>query len=227
MRALALATVLALAISACAQSPQANRPSEPVATPSDVPATIAPQTPSPTLSPSPEPTVVPPIVETPMPRPTTRKAGEQMYAYYFEARRQFPIFPPTPQIDFDEPADANGNSWFHGLNPSGQPIFTVREDYVMTPRTAYHEIGHAYEALLLRKDPSNDILGKYWTFRGFAGTWQDAMRSSAAQTSFMAQWATNPHEMWAESFSFGMVGASPGVNAVAMKSFFKSLLPAP
>jgi hypothetical protein len=53
------------------------------------------------------------------------------------------------------------------------------------------------------------------------------MKSSAAQTSFTAQWATNPHEMWAESFSYGMVGVSPEANAVAMKSFFKSLLPAP
>jgi hypothetical protein len=225
MRVLAAAAILALAISACAQSPQANRPTEsPLATPTEAPATIAPETPSPTLAP---PTPAPPEAPTPTPHPPTRAAGEQLYVYYFEARRQFPNFPPTPQIEWDEPPDATGDAWFRGLNASGQPIFAVREDFKMTPRTAYHEMGHAYEALLLRKDPSNDILAKYWTFRKFAGTWQEAMKASAAQTSFMAQWTSNPHEMWAESFSYGMIGLSPDVNAVAMKSFFKSLLPAP
>jgi len=229
MRALAVAIFVALVIStsACAQSPQANRPTEtPFATPSETP-TVAPETASPDLSPSPEPTMAATPAPTPPPRPTTRKAGEQMYPYYFEARRQFPIFPPTPQIDFDEPAGSNGNSWFRGLNSSGQPIFAVREDFVMTPQTAYHEIGHAYEALLLRKDPNNDVMAQYWKFRALAGTWQDAMAYSAAQTSFMAQWVSNPHEMWAESFSGGMTGFVRDVNPVATKSFFLSLLPSP
>src|SRR6267143_1894205 len=142
MRALVAASLVVLVISACAQSPQANLPTDtPLATPSETPS-VAPETPSPTLSP--EPTVAPTPAPTSPPRPTTRKAGEQMYTYYFEARRQFSIFPPTPQIDFDEPAGSNGNSWFRGLNASGQPIFAVREDFVMTPAAAYHEIGHAY-----------------------------------------------------------------------------------
>ena len=97
----------------------------------------------------------------------------------------------------------------------------------MTPRTAYHEIGHAYEALLLQKDPTRDVMAQYWAFRHFAGTWQDAMKASAAQPTFMGQWSTNPHEMWAESFSYGMVGAGGNIDPVAMKAFFKSLLPAP
>lgn len=227
MRALGTAVLAALVISACAQSPQANRPTDtPVATPLET-TTIAPETPSPTVSPSPDPTVAPTSAPTVRPRPTTRKAGEQMYVYYFEARRQFSIFPPTPQIDFDEPADENGNSWFRGLNASGQPIFAVREDFVMTPRTAYHEIGHAYEALLLRRDPNRDVMAQYWKFRALPGTWQEGMAYSAAQTSFMAQWVTNPHEMWAESFSTGMTGVSRDTNPVATKSFFLSLLPSP
>ena len=225
MRALVAAILVALMMSACAQSPQANLPTDtPLATPSETP-TVVPETPSPTLSP--EPTVAPTPAPTAPPRPTTRKAGEQMYSYYFEARRQFSIFPPTPQIDFDEPAGSNGNSWFRGLNASGQPIFAVREDFVMTPQAAYHEIGHAYEALLLRKDPNNDVLAQYWKFRTLPGTWQNAMANSAAQTSFMAQWVTNPHEMWAESFSAGMTGFARDINPVATKSFFLSLLPSP
>src|SRR4029077_4925398 len=173
MRALGGAVLAALVVSACAQSPQANLPTDtPVATPIE---TVAVETSSPTLSPSPEPTVAPTAAPTPPPRPTTRKAGEQMYPYYFEARRQFAIFPPTPQIDFDEPAGSNGNSWFRGLNAAGQPIFAVREDFVMTPQAAYHEIGHAYEALLLRRDPNNDVMAQYWKFRALPGTWQSAM----------------------------------------------------
>jgi len=227
MRALGAVVLAALVISACAQSPTANRPTDtPLATPSETP-TVTPETPSPTISPSPEPTVAPTPAPTPPPRPTTRKAGEQMYQYYFEARRLFPIFPPTPQIDFDEPAGSNGNSWFRGLNSSGQPIFAVREDFVMTPQAAYHEIGHAYEALLLRKDPNHDVMAQYWKFRALPGTWQGAMEYSAAQTSFMAQWVSNPHEMWAESFSGGMTGFIRDANPVATKSFFLSLLPSP
>jgi len=227
MRFFAAATLIALVLSACAQSPELARPTEsPIDTPLEV-ATITPETPSPALSPTPAPTEVATPAPTAPPRPTTRKAGEQMYVYYFEARRQFPIFPPTPQIDFDEPAGENGNSWFRGLNSSGQPIFAVREDYLMTPRTAYHEIGHAYEALLLQKDPNRDVMGKFWAYRSFPGTWQDAMKSSAAQPSFMAQWLSNPHEIWAENFSVGMVGVGGDFNPVAMKAFFKTLLPAP
>ena len=227
MRALVAATLFVLVISACVQTPQASRPTDtPVATPSEAP-TIAPETPSPTLSPSPVPTIAPAPVQTPEPHPTTRAAGEQMYPYYFEARRQFAIFPPTPQIDFDEPADVLGNSWCRGLNANGQPIFAVRRDFVMTPRTAYHEIGHAYEALLLRRDPNRDVLGEYWAYRKFAGTWQDAMAYSASQTSVMAQWVSNPHEMWAESFSAGMIGVGGNYDPAAMKSFFLSLLSSP
>jgi hypothetical protein len=58
----------------------------------------------------------------------------------------------------------------------------------------------------LRKDPSEDVMAEYWAYRHFAGTWQDPLKASAAQTSFMAQWSSNPPEMWAESFSAGMIG---------------------
>jgi hypothetical protein len=97
----------------------------------------------------------------------------------------------------------------------------------MTSRTAYHEMGHAYEGLLLRKDPSRDVLAEYWTYRHFAGTWQDAMKASAAQTNSMAAWTSNPHEMWAESFSAGMTGVGGNFDPAAMKAFFLSLLSSP
>jgi len=227
MRASVAATLVARVSSAFAQSPESNRPTNtPFATPSETP-TIVPETPSPTLAATVAPTVAPPPVQTREPQPTTRAAGEQLYPYYFETRRQFSIFPPTPQIDFDEPADVFGDSWFRGLNASGQPIFSVRRDFIMTPRTAYHEMGHAYEGLLARKDPSRDVLAEYWAYRHFAGTWQDAMKASAAQTNPLAAWTTNPHEMWAESFSAGMTGVGGNFDPAAMKAFFLSLMTTP
>ena len=150
---------------------------QPVALPSPSPtATVTPATPSPTFSPSPSPsstpTVQPTVARTPRPRPTTNVAGQQLITYYFQIRAAFPIFPPTPQIDLDEPAGSDGDAWYRGVNPSGQPIFAVREDIVMTPSTAFHELGHAYQDLVQRRTAGTDVLAKYWTYRGFPGTWQ-------------------------------------------------------
>jgi hypothetical protein len=166
-----------------------------------------------------------------MPDPTTRAAGEQIYPYYFEARRAFPIFPPTPQIDFDFAADQFGDAIFRGLNAAGQPIFSVRQDFVMTPRTAYHEIGHAYEDLLKRKNPGVDWRARYWAFRGFPDTWQLA-HAEAATKSGMAQWIWEPQESWGEAFSLAMVGSGQEktqnygktLNPTTMRQFFLSLM---
>ena len=48
-------------------------------------------------------------------------------------------------------------------------------------------------------------MGKYWTYRGFPPTWQDALREANALTG-MSQWIHLPGESWAESFSVAMVG---------------------
>ena len=154
--------------------------------------------------------------------------------YYFQARAMFPIFPPTPQIDFDEPAGENGDAWFRGLNAAGQPIFSVREDYVMTPSTAFHEIGHAYEDLLKRRLAATDIRALYWTYRGFPATWQQAQKEANAMSG-MAQWIHLPGESWAEAFSIAMVGAGREktldygrtINPSATKEFFLSLMTLP
>ena len=225
--------LLAAALSACL-APEVTRPSaspEP-ATPTPIPTfTLLPTTPSP--SPTIEPTVAPtpPPVRTRKPDPTNSLAGDKLIPYYFATRTAFPIFPPTPQIDFDFSSDVDGDAFFRGLTPVGQPIFTVREDFFMTSRTAYHEIGHAYEALLQRKNASVDWRAKYWAFRGFPGTWQDAAKEAASMTG-MAQWIHQPQESWAEAFSVAMVGGGQEktldygrtINPVATKAFFVSLL---
>jgi hypothetical protein len=228
-----LALLLAMVLSGCAQPPAA-RPSEspitqaPLTAPPETP-TVAP-TPSATVAPTPAPTVA----RTPRPLPTTRLAGERLLPYYFAARGMFPILPPTPQIDFDEPADMDGDAWYRGLNAAGQPIFTVREDFVITPRTANHEIGHAYEDLLKRRMPGFDFRARYWSFRGFPGTWQDAAREAAGRTG-MSQWIVLPGESWAEAFSVAAVGSGrektldygKTIDPVAMRSFFQSLATTP
>ena len=158
----------------------------------------------------------------------------QLMTYYFQVRATFPIFPPTPQIDFDEPAGENGDAWYRGLNPAGQPIFSVREDYVMTPSTAFHEFGHAYQDLIQRKTPSTDVMAKYWAYRGFPATWQDALKEANAQPPGMAQWIHLPGESWAESFSVAMIGGGHEktldygrtINPFGMKAWFVALMPA-
>jgi hypothetical protein len=213
---------------------------QPVALPSPT-ATIAPETPSPTPtptasptpSPTPSPTVAPTAARTARPRPTTNIAGQQLMTYYFQIRAAFPIFPPTPQLDFDEPADESGDAWYRGVNAGGQPIFAVREDYLMTPSTAFHELGHAYQDLVQRRIAGTDVMARYWTYRGFPTTWQDALKEANAQPPGMAQWIHLPSESWAEAFSVAMVGAGREktldygrtINPVAMKAWFASLLP--
>jgi len=213
-----------------------EQPIEALPSPSPTPVptvTATPETPSPTTSPTLAPTVAPTQAPTQRPRPTTNVAGMQLMTYYFMTRAAFPIFPPTPQIDFDEPAGENGDAWYRGLNAAGQPIFTVREDYVMTPSTAFHEMGHAYQDLAQRKSAGTDVMAKFWAYRGFPTTWQDALRQANTQTG-MAQWVTLPGESWAESFSVAMIGGGHEktldygrtINPVGMKAFFVSLMPA-
>jgi hypothetical protein len=214
-------------------------PSTPVALPSPSPtATVVPETPSPSPSPTPTPTATrtatPTRARTERPRPTTNVAGLQLITYYTQARAQFSIFPPTPQIDFDEPATENGDAWYRGINASGQPIFTVREDYVMTPSTAFHEIGHAYQDLVQRRFAGTDVMAKYWTYRGFPGTWQVSLKEANEMTG-MAQWIHLPGESWAEAFSIAMIGGGREktldygrtINPPDAKSFFLSLMTSP
>jgi hypothetical protein len=210
--------------------------STPVALPSPSPtATATPETPSPSPSPSPTPSPEPTVAQTPQPtqrpHPTTNTAGLQLITYYTQARAVFPIFPPSPQIDFDEPAGENGDAWYRGVNAKGQPIFAVREDYAMTPSTAFHELGHAYQDLLQRRSSGVDVMAKYWTYRGFPSTWQEALKEAYLQPSGMPQWIHLPGESWAEAFSVAMVGGGREktldygrtINPPAMKTFFLTL----
>jgi hypothetical protein len=230
--------LVAVAVLSACLTPEVTRPSpSPILTPTSTPSetspiptfTLLPETPTPSATAVPTPPPPPP--RTPKPDPTTNVAGQQLIPYYFTVRGLFPLFPPTPQVDNDQASDRDGDAFFRGLTPVGQPIFTVREDFVMTQRTAYHEIGHAYEALLQRKNASVDWRAKYWAFRGFPGTWQQAAAEAATMTG-MGQWIHQPQESWAEAFSVAMVGGGQEktldygrtINPAATKAFFLSLL---
>jgi len=228
--ALVLGVVLGTTLVAIQPAPEVARPSEAPQTPSPTPTLTQTPTPTPTSTPTVAPTVQPtppPRTPTPCPHPTNHTAGDQLLPYYFQVRSTFTIFPSAPQIDLDVPfCEANPEAEFRGLTQLGTPIFTVREGFVMTQRTAYHEIGHAYEALLKRRDASVDYRAKYWAFRGFPGTWQEAQQLASGQ------WALLPGESWAEAFSIAVLGSGSEktvdygktINPTAMRSFFVSLL---
>jgi hypothetical protein len=228
--ALVLGVVLGTALASMQPAPQVVRPSEAPRTSLPTPDFTQTSTPTPTATPTSTLTAQPtppPRTPTPCPRPTNHNAGDQLLPYYFQVRSTFPIFPSAPQIDLDEPfCEANPEAQFRGLTTLGTPIFTVREGFVMTQRTAYHEIGHAYEELLKRKDASVDYRAKYWAFRGFPGTWQEAQQLA------VGQWALLPGESWAEAFSIAVLGSGSEktvdygrtINPTAMRAFFVSLL---
>jgi hypothetical protein len=232
--ALVLGVVLGATLVAIQPAPQVVRSSEAPQTSSPTPSATQTPTPTPTQSPIPTPTPTatvqptpPPRTPTPCPHPTNHTAGDQLLPYYFQARSTFPIFPSAPQIDLDAPfCEPNPEAEFRGLTPLGIPIFTVREGFVMTQRTAYHEIGHAYEELLKRKDASVDVRAKYWAFRGFPGTWQQAQQLANGQ------WALLPGESWAEAFSIAVLGSGSEktvdygrtINPTTTRAFFVSLL---
>jgi hypothetical protein len=127
-------------------------------------------------------------------------AGDRMIPFYFEFRAMFPVMPPAPVIQPDDQGDVVEHASFNGLDAQGQPLFTVRHDFVLDRGTAAHEFGHAYQKVLEKLDPNRDVLALYWAFRGFPGTWQEADAQSRAQPLFSGRWNTSPRESWAEAF---------------------------
>ncbi len=153
-----------------------------------------------------------------------------MIPFYLRIRALYPLLPPARHILFDSAADTDLNARFMGLDAQGQPMFTVREDFVMDYGTAAHETGHAYQKVLEQAHPGVDYLAKYWAFRGFPGTWQAAQQQSNAQTG-LAQWTLSPVESWAEAFRASVtlevkertLDYGRTIDPPAMRVFFQSL----
>ena len=196
--------LLVVLLASC--GPSASGTASPSPSPTDAPATptLSPSpTPSATATASPSPT--PPQPRTPEPT-ISYVAGSRMLPFYFEIRPMFVLLPPAPVILPDDEPGADENAAFKGLNAQGEPQFAVRHDFVIDKGTTAHEMGHAYEAVLERKDASRDWLALYWSFRGFPGTWQQAEADSQKQTSDMGRWITSPRESWAEAFRAAVTG---------------------
>ena len=198
------------------------------ATPTVAPTSAAPS-PSPSITAS--PTRIPATQQpTPEPTPST-VAGDRLIPFYFEIRPMFSAMPPTPVIEFDSNTGADENARFDGLDAQGQPKFSVRHDFVMDKGTAAHEMGHAYQKVLERRDPTKDYLAMYWAFRGFPGTWQQALAQSEAQPSFSAKWINSPIESWAEAFRAAVMleakektlDYGKTIDPIAARQFFQSL----
>ena len=143
----------------------------------------------------------------------------------------FAVLPPTPVIMPDEQGGGVENASFHGLDAQGQPQFAVRHDFVMDKGTAAHEMGHAYQKVVEKQNPTRDILALYWAFRSFPGTWQQADAQSKSQTSASAAWIFSPQESWAEAFRAGVmlevkektIDYGKTINPLAARQFFLSL----
>lgn len=143
-------------------------------------------------------------------------AGAPMVGFYRDATVLFVILPKKdPIIAEDRAAGSWGLAWFFGLS-NGLPIFSVRDDVVLNAKIGYHEAGHAFEALfadlLARQlfitfDAAVDVLRTaYWQWRGFPGTWQEALDYSYSLGSPSAGWAFLPGESLAEAFSAAVSG---------------------
>lgn len=145
-------------------------------------------------------------------------ADELVRRYYAEIERLYPILPDTIIVDPDVPRGAFGIAYYGGLricDPADGhlhfvgvleddrcPVFSVREDVVITPRVMAHEAGHALEQVLFRR--GLDPLALYWSLRAFPGTWEQMQRLAtvAVQTNTYRGWQLYPAESFAEAFGF-------------------------
>ena len=131
------------------------------------------------------------------------RGAEAFKPFYEAARAQWPILPANPEVISQ--SDPNGAE-FAGLTSDGRPIFWIDPEYLITDVIAYHEIGHAVEALLDRRGISKDRTRTgLWTLRGFPGTWQQ-QDSYARTLTGMQQWINLPVEIVAENWRCGHMG---------------------
>lgn len=152
-----------------------------------------------------------PFIHFPHPyMPGGHDAGAPMYSFYQEANLVFPLLTDSIDIWEDTPANSWGLAWFYGLDNEDRPRFAVRDDIALNSKIAYHEAGHAFDALVTKKltaqgKPWDYVWTRYWEFRGFPGTWQDA-QAIAIAGSGGATWGYYPAESLAEAFSAAVSG---------------------
>lgn len=156
---------------------------------------------------------------------------------FFKARAIIPDLPPL----FVAPDLPPGSPDGEGKYENGQSSIALRSDFpssalpiaeqaVLIENTVMHEAGHCYDGYLTAL--GHDHRERYWTWRGFPGSWANA--TAGADTMGDMGWQFQPRESWAECFGAAMSGqwtrpektfdfgrGSP--DALAARSFFLSL----
>ena len=102
---------------------------------------------------------------------------------------------------------------------------------------AWHEAGHAVldAASKLSHTSTDDILTRYWTLRGFPGTWQDAQRKAEAAVA-AGETGYGVHQMWPQemfadtfaathldSFADGTIFPGIAFDHARMRAFYAGL----
>ncbi len=152
-------------------------------------------------------------------------AGEKMRPWYAIAEREFPILADSIEILEDTPAGTFGLAWFRGDDTKGtttplddEPRFAVRDDIDVDafPYIPFHEAGHAFAEIVARTlaiqrglgdnwpPVYDEIRTRYWTMRGFPGTWQDAQA-----VAIQKGWFYYPDESFADCFAHAMLFLHP------------------
>lgn len=132
-------------------------------------------------------------------------SGEQMRPFYNEARATYPAL-PADFILYDDHRPEDGEAFTHGVNQAGLPIFSVASGYVLPRATGLHESGHAYQAVATYW--GIDALRRYWDFRNFGMTLEQAWAESERATSGNQRWQLSPQESFAEAFRVSFMGGT-------------------
>lgn len=167
-------------------------------------------------------------------------ASDQALPFYAAARSSLvPFFPSVPSLGPDlGPGDADAEGKLEGGVPNirlraGFPseFLSSAERALLLENTINHEIGHAAQKFYEAR--GMDPLGRYWTFRGFRGTWQQAAAGADAM-GVGPGWQFQPRESWAECFGAALSGRwtrpektfddGKPVAPEAARAFFQSLV---
>lgn len=117
-----------------------------------------------------------------------------------------------------------GLAWFRGLDTKDttdphddEPRFQVRDDIDVDaiPYVGFHESGHAFQETVARfiaqkrgvywLDVFDEIRERYWTMRGFPGTWMDGQLKATGGGG----WIYYPDESFADCFAWAMLTLHP------------------
>lgn len=164
--------------------------------------------------------------------------------YYFRAKALVLVLPPLlvgadlPPGSSDaaaklDPRTLQGNTLVQIRADFPSPLIVDPERAALVENTVMHECGHPWDTLLELQ--GRDHHARYWAFRGFPGTWEQAESDALARDAAAPNtgWQFHPRESWAECFGAAMSGRwvkpektmnwGSGVDPLAARAFFQSV----